>query len=161
MKIDILVKFCTFSFWLQFQRDTPHLQIKSSLYVCRSVQGSQIFKQNWIILIHLRVIAFLLISWSPHPRGPHIVPMVWMLSPCCSHMSPSFSLSPHGSHTPMAVVSMVSTPWCFHIIPIIPTSSPHHLEGPHIIPNPPDTHYTHPHPQEGGPESVKIQYNLN
>ena len=34
----------------------PHLHIKPSLYVCRRVQGSQIFKQNWIISIRLRVI---------------------------------------------------------------------------------------------------------
>ena len=37
----------------------PQLHIKSSLYVCRRVQGSQIFKQNWIILIHSRVIVIL------------------------------------------------------------------------------------------------------
>ena len=37
----------------------PHLHIKSSLYVCRRVQGSQIFKQNWIILFHSRVIVIL------------------------------------------------------------------------------------------------------
>ena len=44
----------------------PHLHIKSSLYVCRRVQGSQILKQNWIILIHSRVIAILPIwvSWA-------------------------------------------------------------------------------------------------
>ena len=37
----------------------PHLHIKPSLYVCRRVQGSQIFKQNWIISIHSRVIVIL------------------------------------------------------------------------------------------------------
>ena len=37
----------------------PHLHIKPSLYVCRRVQGSQIFKQNWIILICSRVIVIL------------------------------------------------------------------------------------------------------
>ena len=37
----------------------PHLHIKPSLYVCRRVQGSQIFKQNWIILIRSRVIVIL------------------------------------------------------------------------------------------------------
>ena len=58
---------------------------------------------------------------------------------------------------PMAMVSVVSTPCCPHgphVVPIIPTlslSSPHHLEGPHIISNPPDTHSTHaPPPWEGG-----------
>ena len=42
-------------------RTPPHLHIKPSLYVCRRVQGSQIFKQNWIISIHSRVIVILLI----------------------------------------------------------------------------------------------------
>ena len=37
----------------------PHLHIKPNLYVCRRVQGSQIFKQNWIILIRSRVFVFL------------------------------------------------------------------------------------------------------
>ena len=36
----------------------PHLHIKL-VYVCRRVQGSQIFKQNWIILICSRVIVIL------------------------------------------------------------------------------------------------------
>ena len=39
----------------------PHLHIKPSLYVCRRVQGSQIFKQNWIVSIHSRIIVILLI----------------------------------------------------------------------------------------------------
>ena len=46
----------------------PHLHIKPSLYVCRRVQGSQIFKQNWIILIRSRVIVILLI-WVSLARG--------------------------------------------------------------------------------------------
>ena len=40
-------------------RTPPHLHIKPSLYVCRKVQGSQIFKQNWIISIRSRVIVIL------------------------------------------------------------------------------------------------------
>ena len=40
-------------------RTPPHLHIKPSLYVCRRVQGSQIFKQNWIISIRSRVIVIL------------------------------------------------------------------------------------------------------
>ena len=47
-----------------WDRTSPHLHIKPSLYVCRRVQGSQIFKQNWIISIHSRVIVILLISVS-------------------------------------------------------------------------------------------------
>ena len=46
----------------------PHLHIKPNLYVCRRVQGSQIFKQNWIILIHSRVIVILLI-WVSSALG--------------------------------------------------------------------------------------------
>ena len=42
----------------------PHLHMKPSLYVCRGVQGSQIFKQNWIILIGSRVIVILRFGFS-------------------------------------------------------------------------------------------------
>ena len=171
MKIDILVKFCTlFSFQLQYQwvvngsggqkssqgsiyiwsngiqcknrkfffrgspehflhknaiwdRTPPHLHINCSLHVCGRVQGSQILKQNSIISIRSKVMAFLVISlspWSPHcPRGPYMVPVVPTLS----------LLFPHHPHHP--------------------TLSPHHLKGPHIIPNPPDTHSTHLHPLGG------------
>ena len=42
-------------------RTPPNLHIKPSLYVCRRVQGSQIFKQNLIISIRSRVIVILLI----------------------------------------------------------------------------------------------------
>ena len=47
----------TTTFWVQnikmpFEMGHPHLHIKSSLYVCWRAQGSQIFKQNSIILIH-------------------------------------------------------------------------------------------------------------
>ena len=44
-----------------WDRTPPHLHIKPSLYMCRRVQGSQIFKQNWIISIRSRVIVILLI----------------------------------------------------------------------------------------------------
>ena len=37
-----------------WDRAPPHLHIKPSLYVYRRAQGSQIFKQNWIISICLR-----------------------------------------------------------------------------------------------------------
>ena len=51
-----------------WDRTPPHLHIKPSLYVCRKVQGSQIFKQNWIILIRLRVIVILMI-WVSSALG--------------------------------------------------------------------------------------------
>ena len=51
-----------------WNRTLPHLHTKPSLYVCRRVQGSQIFKQNWIILIRSRVIVILLI-WVSSAQG--------------------------------------------------------------------------------------------
>ena len=42
-----------------WNRTPPHLHIKPSLYLCRKVQGSQIFKQNWIISIRSKVIVIL------------------------------------------------------------------------------------------------------
>ena len=111
-----------------------------SLYVCRMVQGFQIFKQNWIILICSRVIAFLVI-WCPH--GPHIIPVIPMsslLSPHCPHIVPvipMLSTHPHIPHTPT-----LWSPCCLcypHVIPIIPMSSPHHLHGPHLQGGPPRT----------------------
>ena len=180
----------------------PHLHINCSLHVWERAQGSQIFKQNSIILIRSKVMAFLVILLSPRgPHHPHIIPTSSLLSPChphCPHIVPTSSLSsPSSSHcphspqkvpmgSPWSVVSVVSTccarcphvmptsstssphhphivpiaprrspcglhglwsPWSPHVVPVIPAlslSSPHHLEGLHIIPNPPDTHSTHP-----------------
>ena len=53
--------FCIKNIKVPFIIGHPHLHIKSSLYVCRRVQGSQIFKQNWITLICSRVILILAI----------------------------------------------------------------------------------------------------
>ena len=92
-----------------------------------------LFKSNGIVS------DFVVPTSSPHcPYSPQKVPMwsPWLLS----------LLSPPG------------TMWgpC-HVIPFIPVSSPHPLEGAHIIPNLPDTHPTHPHPLGGwGPKSVKM-----
>ena len=95
--------------------------------------------------------------------SPHIVPVVPMSSPSsprCPHIVPVITtLSPRRPHSPQKVPmwspwSVVSTccPRCPHVVPVIPTLfllSPHHLEGPHIIPNPPDSHSTHPLPPWG------------
>ena len=43
--------------------DNPHLHTKPNLNKCQKVQRSQIFKQNWIILIHSSFIAYLVI-WA-------------------------------------------------------------------------------------------------
>ena len=116
------------------------------------VQGSQIFKQNSIILIRSKVMAFLVIflsPWSPHcPRHPHVIPVIPTSSLCCPHHPHIIPKAPMWSLCgPMAVVSVVSlvvsvvsTPCCPHgprgphIIPIIPTSSPCLPHCPHIVP---------------------------
>ena len=76
-------------------RTPPHLHINCSLHVWGRVQGSQIFKQNSIISIRSKVMAFLVISlspWSPHcPRHPQVVPIIPTSSlchPCCPHIIP-------------------------------------------------------------------------
>ena len=95
----------------------PDLHIKCSLHMCGRVQGSQIFKENSIILIHSKVIAFLVILLSPwSPRCLHIVPT---LSPHCVHVVP--------------IIPMLSP---------LSSSSSHHPYGSHIIPTP--TYPLHP-----------------
>ena len=168
-----------------WDRTPPHLHINCSLHVWGRLQGSQIFKRNSIISIRSKVMAFLVISlspWSPQvvptsslssphrPRHPHVVPIAPRRSPCGLHgcglrclrgLHPMLSpWSPHCCprglhHSPRHVVP---TPWSRPVSTSSP-SSPHRLEGPHIIPNPPDTHSTHPLPPwgVGGPESVKMQ----
>ena len=126
----------TFCIKVPFGIGHPHLHIKCSLHVCRRVQGSQIFKWNSIILIHSKVMAFLVISLSP--RGPHVIPIIPMSSPCC----------PHCPHSPQKVTMW--SPWLWflwsppHVVPmlslsspcrpdVIPTSSrrsPHHPQSP-------------------------------
>ena len=56
-------------FWVQnitvpFGIGHPHLHIKPSLYECRRAQGSQFFKQNWIVSICSILIVIFLISVS-------------------------------------------------------------------------------------------------
>ena len=73
---------------------TPPTYTSNAVYMyVGGVQGSQIFKWNSIILIHSKVMTFLVISlspWSPHcPCGPHIVPVIPTSSPsspCHSHI---------------------------------------------------------------------------
>ena len=207
-----------------WDRTPPHLYINCSLHVWGRVQGSQIFKQNSIILIRSKVMAFLVISLSPwFPCCPHVVPVVPMSSLCCpchphivpiaprrspcgphgcgvrclrglhpmlSPWSPCFPRCPHVvpvvpmssqsspccPHSPQKVPMWSPWLWCPlsprsppyvvpvvpmlsplspchprhpHIIPVLFPSSPHHLEDPQIISNPPDTHSTHPPPPGG------------
>ena len=149
----------------------PHLHINCSLHVWGRAQGSQIFKRNSIISIRSKVMAFLVILLSPcGPRRPRVIPVVPMSSPCHPRhpyvVLTSFPCRPrHPQKVPMwSPWSVVSTccPCRPHLVPVIPVSSllsPRHLEGPHIMPNPPDTHSTHPPPPwgSGGFESVKMQ----
>ena len=93
-----------------------------------------------------------ILTSSPHcPCHPHIVPIAPRRSPCGPH-----GCGLHCLH-PMLSLWFPCHPHRPHIIPVSSPSSPRHLEGPHIIPNPPDTHSTHPLWQVGGPESVKMQ----
>ena len=82
-----------------------------------------------------------------------VVPVVPMSSPCCPH-------HPHGPPKVPMWSPWLWSPWSPplsppHVVPMVPViptlslSSLHHLEGPHIIPNPP-THSTHPPPPGGG-----------
>ena len=97
-------------------------------------------------------------SSSCCPHSPQKVPMwsLWsVVSTCCPHhpRRPHVLIAPRRS--PCGLLGL----WSPHVVPVIPRSSlssPHRLEGPHIIPNPPDTHSTHPPPPWGvGPRISK------
>ena len=121
----------------------PHLHINCSLHVWGRVQGSQIFKQNSIISICSKVIAFLVILLSPRgphvvlalsPRHPHIIPTS---SPCHPHHPHIVPIAPRRSPCgPHGLWSLVSTccPCCPNVIPTLSPSSPRCLRHPHIIP---------------------------
>ena len=104
------------------------------------------------------------------PMGPCVVPVIPTLSlhcPRCPHIipiaprrSPCGPCCPSGPVVPTHVVPIVP------VIPVIPMSSlssPHHLEGPQIIPNPPDSPLDSTYPplpgEVGGPESLKCYKN--
>ena len=114
-------------------------------------------------------------QWGQHgccpcgPRHPHVIQMSSLLFPCHPHHPHSPQKVPMWSPWLWSPLSPLGTMWwqwgqygCCpcgpHHLNVIPTSSSHHLEGPHIIPNPPDTHPTHTPPPwwVGGPESVKM-----
>ena len=59
-----------------WDRTPPHLHINCSLHVCGRIQGSQIFKQNSIISIRSKVMAFFC---------DFVVPVVATLSPLSPH----------------------------------------------------------------------------
>ena len=138
-----------------WDRTTPHLHINCSLHVWGRVQGSQIFKQNSIISICSKVMAFLVISlslWSSRcPRGPHVIPVLSPSSPHCPHSPQKVPMwspwlwSPLSLWSPPHVVPMVRIvhtsflsspchPRHLHIIPVSSPSSPHHLHSPQKVP---------------------------
>ena len=122
-----------------WDRTPPHLHINCSLHVWGRVQGSQIFKQNSIISIRSKVMAFLVILLSPWSPGcPHVIPVVPMSSPS----------SPRLPHSPLKVsmwspwlwspwsplLSPWSPPHVVPMVPIVPTSSPSSLCHPCVVP---------------------------
>ena len=102
-------------------------------------RGTPRISQNSIALELIKIFQFclkILNLWRlPHPWVP-IAPRrsPWLWSPWSPLLSP---WSP--PHVPL--------------VPVVPMSSPHRLEGPHIIPNPPDTHP--PPPRGWGPQISK------
>ena len=145
-----------------WDRTSPCLHIKCSLYVCSRVQGSQIFKQNSIISIHSKVIAYLLF-WAPWPLGrgqggwgvSRDMGGVPIHMHTCMHACICTCKEIANGHN-MFIMLSPCCPCHPHMVPVVPTLSPHCLEGPRIIPNPPDSHYTHPSPPRGkGPRISK------
>ena len=166
-----------------WDRTLPHLHINCSVHVWGRAQGSQIFKRNSIISIRSKVMAFLVILWSPCcPHRPRVIPVVPMSSPHHPHRpnivpmsSPSSPPSPSSSccpHSPQKVPHVVSMVCGLHMLSPLSPSSPRHPCHPHVIPVIPTlsrrfSHHPHPprypfHPLPtpwlgGGPESVKMQ----
>ena len=128
------------TFWIQMQFGIghPHLHINCSLHVWGRVQGSQIFKQNSIISIRSKVMAFLVIllsPWSPHcPRHPHIILTSLPSSPHHPHSTQKVPMWSPWLWSPLSPpLSPWSPPHVVPMVPMVPTlfpSSPHH---PHII----------------------------
>ena len=105
-----------------WDRTPPHLHINCSLHVWGRVQWSQIFKQNSIILIRSKVMAFLVIllsPWSPRcPRGPHVIPTLLPLSPRHPHSTQKVPMWSPWLWSPW------SPPHIVPVVPVIPTTSP-------------------------------------
>ena len=135
-----------------WDRTPPHLHINCSVHVWGRVQGSQIFKQNSIISIRSKVMAFLVILLSPHcPHRPRIIPIV----PTSSPSSPHHPHRPcHPRHPHVVPIAPRRSPcglhglWSPHVVPIIPVvpviptssrRSPHHCQSPRYPLHPPPT----------------------
>ena len=128
----------------------PHLHIKPSIYLCRMVQGSQILKQNWIILIRSRVIVILLIWVSSALGGwggwgcPHTCAHAYACMQAHAHAHTCM----HGKHdnfmqmaTPIGFLG--NSLWCNTYIHACACAWGHPLTTP--------TPSTHPPPPGGTP----------
>ena len=153
----------------------PHLHIKCSLYVCRRVQRSQIFKQNWIILIRSSFIAYLVIWAIPALVGGWVGVGVGesRYAPTCPYIHAQAHMHMHMCNTKIYMYSNCKwpPPWrhpclscltcmcvcacihaCMHACTCVfawgTTIHPH-------SPTHPSTHRTHP---QGGwpPKSVEM-----
>ena len=95
-----------------------------------------------------------------HARCPHIVPIVLRRSPCGPHGCGLRGLlcCLRGLH-PMLSPWSPCRPCCPHVIPVSSLSSPHRLEGPHIIPNSP-RYPLHPPPTPWGVGGSQISKNV-
>ena len=135
------------TFWIkmQFGIGHLHLHINCSLHVWGRVQGSQIFKQNSIISIRSKVIAFLVIllsPWSPCcPHHPHVVPIIPIAprrSPCGLH-----GCGLHGLLCCLRGLHPMLSPWSLwspccprhpHVIPVLSLSPIHCPHSPQKVP---------------------------
>ena len=86
------------------------------------------------------VVPTLSLSSPSSPCHPRVIPIAPRRSPCGLHGCGLRCL--RGLH-PMLSPWYPRRPHHPHVIPVSSLSSPHRLEDPHIIPNPPDTHSTH------------------
>ena len=156
--LDSLKSYCIFSdlivpawsLWSPHQPCSPHIipmLSPSSPHCPHSPQKVPMwYPWLWSLLSPPHVVSVV-------SRGVSVVSTSSPLCPYCSHI---IRIAPRRSPwlwsplSPPHVVSSLSRhrPCCPHVIPIIPMSSPHHLEVPHIIPTPQNT--LHPPPPHGG-----------
>ena len=89
-------------------------------------------------------------SSSCHACHPHVIPIAPRRSPCGPHGCGLRGLlcCLRGLH-PMLSPWSPRGPRHVHVVPMSSPSSPHRLEGHHIIANYSDTHLTHPPPPRG------------
>ena len=164
MKIDILVKFCTFfSFWLQFERvvngsggqkcGQGSISIWSNGIQCKKKQGKNFSAGH-------RSSFWIKLSFGiGHPPAIHQIQCICVGEGSrVPNLQTEFNyLDSFKSFRGLRCLHPMLSPWSPHrlrVVSVIPTlsrRSPYHLY-------PPDTHSTHCRPPwgGGGPESVKM-----